>query len=69
MFVEIPITIHNSPMAAALMAEIEPPTIATQQDFDRCGQGLKRRMCGGGQVVAGLLEWVRVLHNGLASFQ
>lgn len=36
-FVEIPITIHNSALAVALMAEIEPPTIATQQDYDRWG--------------------------------
>jgi len=38
--VEIPITVHNSPMAAALMAEIEPSTGATQLDFDRLGLGV-----------------------------
>jgi translation initiation factor 3 subunit H len=39
-FVEIPITVHNSPMAAALMAEIEGPAAATQLDFDRLGLGV-----------------------------
>ena len=36
-FVEIPITVHNSALAVALMAEIEPPSTTTQQDFDRWG--------------------------------
>lgn len=39
-FVEIPITIHNSPMAVALMAEIEGPTACTQLDFDRLSLGV-----------------------------
>lgn len=36
MFVDIPITVHNSPMAAALAAEIAPPSAATTLDCDRC---------------------------------
>lgn len=39
-FVEIPISIHNSPMAVALMAEIENPSGCTQLDFDRLGLGV-----------------------------
>lgn len=39
-FVEIPITNHNSPLAVALMAEIEGPTACTQLDFDRLGLGV-----------------------------
>lgn len=34
-FVEIPITIHNSPLAVALIAEIEGSTGFTQLDYDR----------------------------------
>ena len=39
-FLEIPVQIHNSPLAAALMAEIEPSTMTNQLDFDRCGSTL-----------------------------
>lgn len=35
-FVEIPITVHNSPMAAALAAEVAPPSAATTLDCERC---------------------------------
>ena len=34
-FVEIPITIHNSPLAVALMNEIETPLSLSQLDLDR----------------------------------
>jgi hypothetical protein len=34
-FVEIPIAVHNSPMAAALAAEIAPPSTATPVDYER----------------------------------
>ncbi len=49
-FVEIPVTIHNSPLAVALMAEIEPPSTATQQDFDRSA--------GLGRWAVQLVGWV-----------
>ena len=39
-FVEIPITIHNSPMAVALMAEIQGPSGFSQLDYDRLGLGV-----------------------------
>ena len=38
-FVEIPITVHNSPMAVAMMAEIEGPAGCSQLDYDRLGLG------------------------------
>jgi hypothetical protein len=38
-FVEIPIAVHNSPMAAALAAEIAPPSTATPVDYERCVGG------------------------------
>lgn len=34
-FVEIPITVHNSPLAVALMNEINPPTPLSHLDIDR----------------------------------
>jgi hypothetical protein len=34
-FVEIPIIVHNSPMAAAVAAEIAPPSSATTLDCER----------------------------------
>lgn len=34
-FVEIPITVHNSSLAVALMHEIETPLVTTQLDMDR----------------------------------
>lgn len=40
MFVDIPITVHNSPMAAALAAEIAPPSAATTLDCDRLNLGV-----------------------------
>jgi translation initiation factor 3 subunit H len=39
-FVEIPISIHNSPMAVALMTEMEAPSVCSQIDFDRLGLGV-----------------------------
>eukprot|EP00884_Botryococcus_braunii_P000227 jgi/Botrbrau1/10204/Bobra.116_1s0020.1 len=36
-FEEIPVHIHNSVLASALMLQIEPQTFATQGDFDRLG--------------------------------
>lgn len=39
-FVEIPISVRNSTLAAVLMAEMEPPTSATQLDFDRLSLGV-----------------------------
>lgn len=34
-FVEIPVTLHNSPIAAALAAEIAPPAATTALDYER----------------------------------
>jgi translation initiation factor 3 subunit H len=34
-FTEIPLTIHNSALAAAMMAQISPPTAISQMDLDR----------------------------------
>lgn len=53
-FVEIPITIHNSPLSVALMAEIEPPAAATQQDYDRCLPACTHGACVLGQ---GRVQW------------
>ncbi|KAL4450191.1 hypothetical protein ABPG77_010860 [Micractinium sp. CCAP 211/92] len=39
-FVEIPVTVHNSPMAAALAAEIAPPSTTTALDYERLGLGV-----------------------------
>lgn len=38
-FVEIPVTIHNSPLAVALMADLENSTGINQLDFDRLTMG------------------------------
>ncbi|EFN54737.1 hypothetical protein CHLNCDRAFT_24150 [Chlorella variabilis] len=40
MFVEIPITVHNSTMAAALAAEIAPSSAATTLDCERLNLGV-----------------------------
>jgi len=50
-FVEIPIVIHNSPLAVALTAEIEAPTGIMQLDLDRLG-------LGGGPVMEKNLEFL-----------
>eukprot|EP00891_Asterochloris_glomerata_P004352 jgi/Astpho2/4352/e_gw1.00066.13.1_t len=34
-FEEIPIKVHNTALSSALLAEIEPPTLAKQIDFDK----------------------------------
>ena len=34
-FVEIPVALHNAPIAAALAAEIAPPSAATTLDYER----------------------------------
>ncbi|PSC72242.1 Eukaryotic translation initiation factor 3 subunit H [Micractinium conductrix] len=39
-FVEIPVTVHNSHMAAALAAEIAPPSATTALDYERLGLGV-----------------------------
>lgn len=39
-FVEIPVAVHNSPMAAALAAEIAPPSTTNALDYERLSLGV-----------------------------
>ena len=40
-FEEIPIHVRNSPLATALMASIEPDTVADTKDFERLHLGVR----------------------------
>lgn len=43
-FEEIPIHVRNSPLATALMASIEPDTVADTKDFERLQLGVRPQL-------------------------
>ncbi|GAB4818778.1 hypothetical protein N2152v2_005824 [Parachlorella kessleri] len=68
-FVEIPITVHNSPLAVALMAEIEPPSTTTQQDFDRLNLSIAPVLEKNMEFLNDCLDDLMVEQNKLSVYQ
>ena len=68
-FAEIPITIHNSPMAAALAAELAPRAGVSQLDFDRLGLSVAPVLEKNLEFLNDCLDDLLVEQNKLSMYQ
>lgn len=68
-FVEIPVAVHNSPMAAALAAEIAPPSEVTALDFERLNLGVAQLLEKNLEYLNDCLDDVMVEQGKLSMYQ